>query len=484
MAIQTRRGVLDNLDTSKLLPGEWACVTGGDGTTNGTAVYMCFSAGNVKRMVTAEELQSVNELITDLTAIEIEIVETLPIENIKGNVIYLLSADSKITQYMHVSGNWVKIRSLDVDLSEYIKREEANIVYAKQSTFETLKSDVTEKAPTNHASDTTDYGIGTAEKYGHLKVTSGNGLSVSNGILSMSQIVFYGTCATAAGTIAKVVTCSGFTLSAGVRVAVYFSYANTVTSPTLNINGTGAIAIARLSNWADGATVEFVYNGTNWVALETHGKDSYYGTCLTTAGVTGKTVTCTEFNTNVLVKGTRVSVTFTYANTADNPTLNVNGTGAIAIYIKNAVATAYSWGAGQTITFVYSGSYWYAVSEPVYNSGWVSISNFTSPFQSYSAGYAPQIKRIGDVVYMKGAFTTSTSITISGFNMMATLPDTTFYPTQVPHEVAKQGSGSYRYKLTVTTDGYIQCSSYSNTATSTNTVAAGSYYELNTSWAL
>lgn len=85
----------------------------------------------------------------------------------------------------------------------------------------------------------------------------------------------YGTCSTAAGTVAKTVTLSGFSLYTGATVSVLFSYANTVANPTLNVNGTGAKAI-RVNNaaitaayyWAANNTVTFVYNGTYWVMAD------------------------------------------------------------------------------------------------------------------------------------------------------------------------------------------------------------------------
>ena len=84
--------------------------------------------------------------------------------------------------------------------------------------------------------------------------------------------LFYATCATAAATAAKVATCSGFTLTTGAVVAVKFTYANTAASPTLNVNSTGAKSIAAygttalpINAWAAGATVVFVYDGTQWI---------------------------------------------------------------------------------------------------------------------------------------------------------------------------------------------------------------------------
>ena len=82
--------------------------------------------------------------------------------------------------------------------------------------------------------------------------------------------MLYATCNTAAGTVAKVATLASGTLSlkAGATVAVKFTYANTASSPTLNIAGTGAKAMyiqgARDVYWTDGATVAFTYDGANW----------------------------------------------------------------------------------------------------------------------------------------------------------------------------------------------------------------------------
>lgn len=82
--------------------------------------------------------------------------------------------------------------------------------------------------------------------------------------------MLYATCDTAAGTVAKVATLASGTLSlkAGATVAVKFTYANTASSPTLNIAGTGAKAMyiqgVRDVYWTDGATVTFTYDGINW----------------------------------------------------------------------------------------------------------------------------------------------------------------------------------------------------------------------------
>lgn len=84
----------------------------------------------------------------------------------------------------------------------------------------------------------------------------------------------YGVCSTAAGTAAKTVTIdvSGtLELFAGLTVRVKFSNANTASAPTLNVNGTGAKALAAVGTasvenaWAAGDVVNCTYDGTNWV---------------------------------------------------------------------------------------------------------------------------------------------------------------------------------------------------------------------------
>jgi len=93
--------------------------------------------------------------------------------------------------------------------------------------------------------------------------------------------VFYGTCSTAAGTVAKVVECADFTadnLKAGTIIIVTFTATNSgaVANLTMNVNGTGAKHIKYINNGVLGnlssagylkANTEypFYYDGTNWV---------------------------------------------------------------------------------------------------------------------------------------------------------------------------------------------------------------------------
>ncbi|MDE6567921.1 MAG: phage tail protein [Lachnospiraceae bacterium] len=160
-------------------------------------------------------------------------------------------------------------------------------------------------APTSHASTETTYGVSTAASYGHAM--AGSTTPKANGTASAgtetakfaradhvhplqesveklttartidgvvfngtAAIIHYGTCSTAAATAAKVVACTGFSLVTGATIRVKFTITNTASSPTLNVNNTGAKPIyyrgAAISAGylAVNRTYEFAYNGTQY----------------------------------------------------------------------------------------------------------------------------------------------------------------------------------------------------------------------------
>lgn len=108
----------------------------------------------------------------------------------------------------------------------------------------------------------------------------------------------YGTCATAAGTAAKVVTCTGFVLVAGARISVRFTNGSTSTGTMqLNVNGTGAKNCGIYlynGSWMNcvnrcnkNEVLEFVYDGTYWVTITPYTLRNYgnYSSRLTSANV-------------------------------------------------------------------------------------------------------------------------------------------------------------------------------------------------------
>lgn len=93
---------------------------------------------------------------------------------------------------------------------------------------------------------------------------------------------YYATCSTAANEGTKTAVCDGFTLKTGAAVAVKFTYTNTVSSPALNVNDTGAKPIKRYGGaanmsgrWPAGAVVLFVYDGESYMMVTAQTGDFY-----------------------------------------------------------------------------------------------------------------------------------------------------------------------------------------------------------------
>lgn len=230
----------------------------------------------------------------------------------------------------------------------------------------------------------------------------------------------HGTCYTERSTDAKVVSSlDDFPRSEfqdGDLIFVKFSDGNTSTHPTLNIKGTGAVAVRTspstyLGNVPEGDTLllryDTEYNLNNpsdsqyrtWYVVSSSGSSNlytartvdgvsfdgsanvtHYCTCYTDSGTVEKIVSVTGF---VLEEGARVTVNFSESNTASNPTLNVhNGrgyTGAKAILYRGASSVSgssdysvsgssdyYRWQAGDIIDFIYDGTNWVMVGWQTY----------------------------------------------------------------------------------------------------------------------
>lgn len=108
--------------------------------------------------------------------------------------------------------------------------------------------------------------------------TLGGNVSAEDIAKLQNTNIAYGTCATAAGTAAKVVTITGNTnwkIAVGSEIVVKFANTNTASSCTLNVNGTGAKQIwynsavyTENANTVCGCSnryVKYMYDGTYWV---------------------------------------------------------------------------------------------------------------------------------------------------------------------------------------------------------------------------
>ncbi len=98
----------------------------------------------------------------------------------------------------------------------------------------------------------------------------------------------------------------------------------------------------------------------NGMSIDGSTNRTNYGTCTTTATTAAKTVSCEGF---ALVTGAEITVYFTFGSSADNPTLNVNGTGAKPIFYKGSTINRYLIKEKNTYTFRYNGAHYDVVGE-------------------------------------------------------------------------------------------------------------------------
>jgi hypothetical protein len=133
-----------------------------------------------------------------------------------------------------------------------------------------------------------------------------DGISFTGG----AGIHHYGTCPTGGSTANKVVTLTGtFTLGTGAKIFVNFANANTASSPTLNVNSTGAkniyyrgVRITTNSNKTLLAGVcEFVYDGTQWHLIGNSLLDSPSFVGTPTAPTAGSETSTTQIATTEFV---------------------------------------------------------------------------------------------------------------------------------------------------------------------------------------
>lgn len=100
-------------------------------------------------------------------------------------------------------------------------------------------------------------------------------LTPSSGTAQSIVATYYATCSTAAATSKKEVTVdSSFSLESGARIVVYMTNSNTVSNPTLSVNGGTAHAIRRYgttaagtsaaAGWNTGQMLSMTYSGSYW----------------------------------------------------------------------------------------------------------------------------------------------------------------------------------------------------------------------------
>ena len=145
---------------------------------------------------------------------------------------------------------------------------------------------------------------------------------------------YFGTCSTAAATQIKVVSCAGFELKTGSRIAVQFTYSNTASQPKLNVNGTGDKFICGIDGtsvitgiWREKETIDFVYDGTWWIALGClYATTSEYGLTRLSSSVSSTSTTLAA--TASAVKQAYDRSSWTSISLTNALSLSYGGTGA------------------------------------------------------------------------------------------------------------------------------------------------------------
>ena len=166
-----------------------------------------------------------------------------------------------------------------------------NLEHAKTNSPYTSGNTTTEVSGTYGASTKIKIPQLTVDDWGHVVTGTDEEITITmpsaqtidiDGVKNSSKVVRYGTCSTAAGTVAKTasITSGTFVLETGARVTIKFTNANTGANPTLNINSTGAkkifyngAAITANDYWSAGDILDFIYDGTQWNIISSTNQD-------------------------------------------------------------------------------------------------------------------------------------------------------------------------------------------------------------------
>ena len=165
-----------------------------------------------------------------------------------------------------------------------------------------------------------------------------------------------------------------------------------------NTSFPGTVAASGFTGNASSATKLKTARKIDGVSFNGSADIIHYGTCDTAAATAAKVVACTSF---ALVTGSTIKVKFTVTNTAANPTLNVNSTGAKAIFYRGAAISAGYLAAKRVYEFIYDGTNYELVGDINTNT---TYSNMTAATASAAgkAGLAPAPPAGAQTKFLRG----------------------------------------------------------------------------------
>ena len=243
--------------------------------------------------------------------------------------------------------------------------------------------------------------------------------------------------AAGAGTVTSITPGTGLRNGTGTTAITVSGTLNLISATTSELGGIKAAAVrtdTNLSLTTGGTTANRYYgveldgNGNAFVNVpwETIKQDGItgatitrFGTCSTAANTAAKTVSVGA-GTVTLEAGLRVTVKFSSANTADNPTLNVNSKGAKNIFHKGTRITTGTNKAllAGTVDFVYDGTQWHLIGNyldtDTHNSHALTVTNGTA-----SAASGDTITYVESVT---GCSATNGNLTATTTRKTATVP--------------------------------------------------------------
>ena len=160
-------------------------------------------------------------------------------------------------------------------------------------------------------------------------------------------------------------------LTAGTNITISANNTISASQPTVNngrltIQKNGTNVATFTANQSGNATANITVPTKVSELTSDVGGNSFYGTSTTAAATAAKEVTVSSDQNFVLKPGVMVTFKAPNTNTAQNPTINVNNTGAKSIWFNTAVVTTGSLNragqSGRPATYVYDGTYWVWVS--------------------------------------------------------------------------------------------------------------------------